>query len=195
MGDVELGPRGGGESVLSRRQDYLNSLTVLSDWIDWEIVKSRFTVDEVTDEAFISNISIIPTVGSKYVMIQLENGRWELPGGTLEPGEHYKDALQREVQEELGANLLTYEIFGHFKCRSIAEKPFRAHIPHPHFIRLVGFGEVELVGKPLNPLDAEQVAVVDVVDIDEAVRRLEAGGRYDIADLYKLAHYIRSEKG
>ncbi|MFC0329667.1 NUDIX hydrolase [Paenibacillus sepulcri] len=177
----------------NRRRAYLSGLPTLSGWIDWDIVKSRFTVESPTDESLISNISIIPTVGNRYVMIQSDNGRWELPGGTLEPNEHYREALRREVQEELGANLLDYEIFGHFKCRSFAENPFRAHIPHPHFIRLVGYGEVELVGKPLNPPDAEQIAVVDVVEIEEAVRRLEASDRHDIAELYKLAHLIRSD--
>jgi len=193
MGDKETGLRDGSGAGGSRNRHYLSGLPTLSDWIDWEIVKSRFDVEEVTDESLISNISIIPTVGDQYVMIQLDNGRWELPGGTLEPGEHYSEALRREVREELGAELLSYEIFGHFKCRSIAEQPFRSHIPHPNFIRLVGYGEVELTGNPLNPPDAEQVAMVELVDIEEAVRRLEAGGRYDIAELYRLAHLIRSE--
>jgi 8-oxo-dGTP diphosphatase len=34
-------------------------------------------------------------------------GRWHIPGGRVEPGEHFTDALRREVQEETG---LTIEI-------------------------------------------------------------------------------------
>ncbi|CAM3949002.1 hypothetical protein L1N85_00500 [Paenibacillus alkaliterrae] len=71
---------------------------------------------------------------------------------------------------------------------------YRPHIPHPDFVRLVGYGEVKLVGEPLNPPDGEQVIAVEMVDIDEAVRKFEEIGRSDIAELYKMAHRIRNEK-
>jgi 8-oxo-dGTP diphosphatase len=32
-------------------------------------------------------------------------GGWELPGGKVEPGEHPKDALRREIREELGVEI------------------------------------------------------------------------------------------
>ncbi|MNF13466.1 hypothetical protein D3C80_2153260 [compost metagenome] len=59
-------------------------------------------------------------------------------------------------------------------------------------MRLIGFGEVKLVGKPLNPPDGEQVIAVEAVHIEEAVKRFEADGRFDIAELYKLAHYFKN---
>jgi hypothetical protein len=62
-------------------------------------------------------------------------------------------------------------------------------------VRLVGYGEVQLVGKPLNPEDGEQVIAVEVVDINEAIARFESCQRYDIAQLYKLAHEIRTRRG
>lgn len=33
-------------------------------------------------------------------------GRWELPGGKVEPGEHPRDALRRELREELDVQIV-----------------------------------------------------------------------------------------
>lgn len=169
----------------------LQSFPTLSKGIVWGLVENCFSLDYEVAEKSVSNISIIPTVGDQYVVMKLDDGRWELAGGTLEPNEHHMDALVREVKEELGAELVSYTLFGCFQCRSFADEPYRPHIPHPHFVRLVGYGEVNLVEAPLNPPDGEQVIAVDVVSIDEAVGRFEQIGRYDIAELYKLAHQLR----
>jgi 8-oxo-dGTP diphosphatase len=157
-------------------------------------VENCFSLDYEVEEALISNISIIPTVGDKYVVMRLEDGRWELIGGTLEPKEHHLRALEREVGEEIGAELVSFTPFGCFNCHSSASEPYRPHIPHPKFVRLLGYGEVRLIGKPLNPPDGEQVAEVELVDIDIAVGRFNEMGRRDIAELYLLAHQLRTEK-
>ncbi|MCA0753938.1 NUDIX hydrolase [Paenibacillus sp. N4] len=172
----------------------LSTFPVLSKGIVMGFVENCFSLDFNVDEASISNISIIPTVGDRYVVMKIDNGKWELAGGTLEPGEHHLRALEREVMEELGAELVTYEPFGCFKCHSFAKEPYRPHIPHPDFVRLIGYGEVRLVGKPLNPPDGEQVIAVELVDIDEAVNRFNSIGRQDIAELYRLADQIRRQK-
>ena len=172
-----------------RKDDY----PTLSGFIDWDIVKAHFRLGNVTNESLISNISIIPVVGEQYVMMQVDSGKWELAGGTLEPDEPYMDALKREVKEELGAEIVSYTTIGHFLCHSTAAQPFRPHIPHPDFIRLVGYGEVNIVGAPLNPPDGETVIAVEVVPIEVAVRRFEEIDRYDIAELYRLAHHMRTK--
>lgn len=171
----------------------IKEFPTLSNSIDWGIVKANFSFTNTVDEALVSNVSLIPYAGDEYVVLQIDNGNWELPGGTLESGERYIDALKREVMEELGAQLITYEVFGQFNCESIAEKPYKPHIPHPKFLRIVGYGEVKIVSKPLNPVGGEQVIAVETVSIEEAIHRFEEIGRYDIAELYRMADLIRKQ--
>lgn len=168
-----------------------NDFPTLFNTVDWGVVKAKFSLTNTIDERLVSNVSIIPCIGDKYVVFQIDNGVWELPGGTLEVEEKYIDALSREVMEELGGKLISYKVFGQFDCQSSAEKPYKPHIPHPKFVRLVGYGEVQLIGKPLNPEGGEQVIAVEVVTIDEAISRFEEIDRHDIAELYKLAHLMR----
>ncbi|KOP69198.1 NUDIX hydrolase [Bacillus sp. FJAT-18019] len=160
----------------------------------WGVVRARFAFGEkIEEEAKVSNVTILPFERDRCIIFQVADGSWELPGGTLEPGESYMEGLRREVREELGAELDMYRIFGQFCCESSCETPYRPHIPHPHFIRLVGYGDVRIVGEPLNPVDGEQVIAVEALDLEEAVQRFEQTGRQDIAELYKLAYAIRQE--
>ncbi|WP_235288176.1 NUDIX hydrolase [Paenibacillus tarimensis] len=176
----------------------LGDFLVLSGPMDQGWIKARFIPVEgmeAVDESLVSNISIIPVVGDQYAVMQLADGRWELAGGTLEPGEHYMDALRREVMEELGSELVSFRLMAQIINHSSAPEPYRPHIPHPVCIRLIGFGEIRMVCDPLNPPGAEQVAAVETVCIDEAVRRFRSIGRDDIAEYYLFAHQLRTAAG
>ncbi len=41
-----------------------------------------------------------------------ENGRWDIGGGALEFGEKADETLKREIKEEYGADVLSYEFLG-----------------------------------------------------------------------------------
>ncbi len=49
---------------------------------------------------------------------------WDLPGGTMNAGEHPVDALKREVKEELGIDIVVHEPVGidHFLKRKTGEQ-------------------------------------------------------------------------
>lgn len=135
----------------------------------------------------IANVNIAPRLGDRWLIIRLSNGDWEIPGGTLEVGEDYLAAARRELWEEAGARLLSFQLFGAWRCFSLAAKPYRPHLPHPEFYRVVGVGEVELVGQPENPVDGEQVVSVEAVTLETVMERFLAIERPDLAELYHLA--------
>ncbi|QXE34914.1 (deoxy)nucleoside triphosphate pyrophosphohydrolase [Streptomyces sp. GMY02] len=102
-------------------------------------------------------------------------GRWELPGGKLEPGEAPEEALVRELREELGVETRPVE-------RIPGEWPLK-----PGYVLQVWTARL-LSGEPL-PLEdhdelrwlgPDEIHTVDWLDQDrpavaEAARRLRAG--------------------
>jgi 8-oxo-dGTP pyrophosphatase MutT (NUDIX family) len=144
-------------------------------------------LDEPPPDRLIANVNIVPRAGAHWIMLRLQDGSWEMPGGTLEPDEVYLETARRELKEEAGAELISFRPFGAWHCYSMADRPYRPHLPFPEYYRLAGLGEVELVGQPENPAGAEQVAVVERVSLSAAVARFSALQRYDMAELYQLA--------
>ena len=66
-----------------------------------------------------------------------DNGKWEPPGGTLEPGETIHDGLKREVREEIGVEVEPGPLTGVYKNmqRGIVALVFRCdgrqQVPSP----------------------------------------------------------------
>ncbi len=162
---------------------------------NWGTVTCTFEpLSEMPPLDLISNVNLVPFKGDRWLVLRLQTGEWEVPGGTLEPGESYSDAISRELIEEAGARLITFEPLGAWHCFSTAPQPYRPHLPHPEFYRLVGYGAVEIIGNPENPEDGEQVASVEFVPTEEAVQRFRDINRFELAELYQLAARIREAK-
>lgn len=49
---------------------------------------------------------VLDDAGTRFMIIQEDDGSWELPGGGLEWGEKPLEALVREVKEETGLDIL-----------------------------------------------------------------------------------------
>ena len=157
----------------------------------WGSVQAKFNVVEPIPEAsLIAHVNIVPYCNDGWIIIQLADGRWEIPGGTLEPDEDYLSAARRELLEEAGASLHSFRIFGAWRCISSDYKPYRPHLPFPEFYRVVGIGEVEIIREPSNPDGDEMVTRVETVSIDEAAKRFISINRPDLAELYQLANEI-----
>lgn len=154
----------------------------------WGPARARFEFrSQPPDPALIANVNVVPSCAGRWLILRLANGAWEIPGGTLEPGESYLEAARRELMEEAGAALHATQVIGGWRCHSLAVEPYRPYLPFPDFYRLVLWGTVTLDGKPANPPGGEQVAFVELVTLAEAYERFAAQGRRDLAELYALA--------
>jgi 8-oxo-dGTP pyrophosphatase MutT (NUDIX family) len=161
---------------------------------DWGFMTWQFAQVSDPPRQLIANVNMVPFVGDDVVVIHLSNGKWEIPGGTLEPNEAYLQTITRELLEEAGAKLISFTPFGAWECQSRLERPYRPHLPHPHFFRLTGYGDVEIVTTPTIPQGGEDVDRVEVVTINEAATRFRSVDRADLADLYLLAAQLRGHK-
>lgn len=154
---------------------------------DWGFATATFRrIDKAPSDELVANVNLVPYTSAGWVVLATGDGRLEIPGGTREPGESIEAALRRELMEEAGATLKSFKPFGVWDCVSTAEAPYRPHLPHPRFQRLVGVGRVELAREPTIG-DGEDVVEVLTVSLEEAQGRFRAIGRGDLADLYGLA--------
>lgn len=157
----------------------------------WGSVMIDFHLGMMPEDERISNVNIVPFSGDGVVVLRLTNGHYEMPGGTREPDEAWLDTLRRELIEEAGAELKSFTRIGAWSWTTSSPLPYRPHLPHPTTYRVVGFGEIALVGEPTNPADGEQVAAVEILSLPDAVARFSQGGRSDLAALYRLASRLR----
>jgi 8-oxo-dGTP diphosphatase len=155
-------------------------------WL-WGPLTGEFSLfEEPPEPELVSNVALVPRAGDKFVIVQTERGRWNIPGGTVEPGESWEEALRREVIEEAGAEVLGAAMVGGWSFLVHREWPFRPHIPHPRFYRVVYSGTVRITGQPQPVEGGEVIQDVRCVWLDEAVRLLLESGRPELAELYQL---------
>ena len=75
-------------------------------------------------------------------MTRRENGKWVLPGGTLEPGENWEEAGRRELLEETGSILSKLHPIGMYCCVSRDNRARLPHVPYPVHVRVVSWANV-----------------------------------------------------
>ena len=67
------------------------------------------------NDAVIAVVAAIIEYQGRYLLCQRHDGphlplKWEFPGGKVEPGERPREALVREIQEELGLSLAPHTV-------------------------------------------------------------------------------------
>jgi len=143
----------------------------------------------------VQSVNVVPFVGAECLLILDDRGSFQLPGGTREEGESLEETGRRELMEEVGVTFAACHPFGWFDCHSHDPQPWRPFLAHPDFTRALAWADVERIGQPTNPEDAEQIAEVRAVSVEEAARALRRGGRAELADIYRLAAFVRDRTG
>jgi 8-oxo-dGTP pyrophosphatase MutT (NUDIX family) len=156
----------------------------------------RFSFEPLPpEEGMIANVRCAAFVGERVVVIDTaEFGLSAFPGGTLEPGESWQQALARELLEEAGARTHGIEVIGRLRFHSGADTAYRPDLPFPDFQQVVTIADVEIVGAPTGAPTGEHIRAVELIPVAEAIERLRGDHAFE-ADLLGYAAALRSPEG
>ena len=118
----------------------------------------------------------------KIILVQAPNGAWFLPGGEIEEGEDYLEALQRELIEELG---FTAEIGTYY---GQADEYFYSSHRDTHYYNPAFLYEVTSYKEVQKPL--EDFNHIAWFPVDEAISNLKRGSHKWAIQAWKKQHQI-----
>ena len=135
---------------------------------------------------------VIPFVSDSHCLVtRRENGKWVLPGGTLEPGENWEEAGRRELLEETGSILSKLHPIGMYHCVSRNDRARLPHVPHPAHVRVVSWANV--VGEIEDKADPDpdsRIVEVRTVHFRQAAE-LFGPESADFGELYRFAYDMK----
>ncbi len=174
MGPREAGPGEDGEGV-----EYV--------WRERRVeVGGRSRVYKVFEHP--GSVVIVPEQDGKLALVRqyrpaVDAWLWELPAGTLEPGEEPLDAARRELEEETGLSARRLEVVASF---------FLA--PGYSTERMTLVRALELTPVGAHPDEGEMIGEVRWFEPEELLRMAESGQLLDAKTLAALLLVIRGRR-
>ena len=138
---------------------------------------------------------VIPFISDSHCLVtRRSNGKWVLPGGTLEPGETWEEAGRRELLEETGSIPGNLHPIGMYYCVSGVDRPRLSHFPYPEHVRVVSWANVvqNTVKRP-DPDSNSRIVEVRTVHYKRAAA-LFGPEAADFGELYQLAHEFKQSQ-
>ena len=138
---------------------------------------------------------VIPCVSETHcLMARRSNGKWVLPGGTVEPGESWEEAGRRELMEETGCVPGKLHPMGMYHCVYRNDRPRLPHVPHPVHVRVVSWADVVRNTEDRSDPDPHS-RIVEV----RAVLFSKAPGLFgpesaDFGELYRFAYDLKRDR-
>lgn len=103
-----------------------------------------------------------------------ERGKWEIPGGSVEFGETFEQAIKREIKEEHGIDIEILELLG--ICDHIIPDEHQ-HWVSPTYICIIKKGKPKI----MEPHKCEQIGWFTIEEAEELP--LSIVTKYDISQL------------
>ncbi|MFC5184969.1 NUDIX hydrolase [Actinomadura harenae] len=169
-----------------------DALSILKTPYLWRSVTSYFE-DTIPTREVVSNVHVVPFVGSRVVLLHARESGWGPSGGTVQDGEPIDSCVRRELAEEIGAEVRRYELFGQWNSFTTAATAYRPWLPHPRFSIALGWADVLITSSSQDDggVEMESITEVVIMPVQGAVRRLADHGEHHLAALYQLAYEVR----
>lgn len=109
----------------------------------------------------------VPILNNKAFLVkQSKNGWWDIPGGHIEDGENWEDAVSRELKEEAGIITDHHKIIGYFEITSTESGP-NAKYSSPSAILVTLSFVQKYIPNWEKPVDILDRAIVSFKHLDQ----------------------------
>ncbi len=157
--------------------------------LDWKGIMhdlELYESDDARDLGFTNQAQAVPFVDDSHIVIFKHiDGYFSLPGGTIEEGENFEEALKKEVYEECACEVLDCGLIGYVKDTQLPDGKVKYQLRY--------WAKVKLLDEPINDPCGKAMSR-EVVNIKDANKKLNWGERGQVLLDLALRKYKENEK-